>query len=113
MKTGLHFPFLVSSFIGEKYEMYKRKFPDHLLTKLKDFFASLFDCILLKDELVNYSSPEFADKNVHELEEFITKKGLCSGSQEAFLWAELIVTIPSNVASVPCCLEVSKACVIT
>ena len=65
----------------EKYEVYQRQFPDHLLTKLKEFYASLslFDYIRLKNELVLYSSPEFADKNVHELVEFMVKNGLNSG----------------------------------
>lgn len=84
----------------EKYEVYKRQFPDTLLTKLKDFYASLFDYIRLKNELVVlYSSPEFADKNVHELVEFMVKNGLQYGFQEAFRLAELILTIPSNTAS--------------
>ena len=63
----------------DKYEVYQRQFPDHLLTKLKDFYASLFDYICLKNELVLYSSLEFADKNVHELVEFMVKDGLNSG----------------------------------
>ena len=64
----------------EKYEVYQRQFPDHLLTKLKDFYASLFDYIRLKNELVVlYSSPEFADKNVHELVEFMVKNVFNSG----------------------------------
>lgn len=84
----------------EKYEMYKLQFPDHLLTKLKDFYTSLFDYIRLKNELVVlYTSPEFANKNVHELVEFMVKNGLHSGFKEAFRLAELILTIPSNTAS--------------
>ena len=79
--------------------MYQRQFPDHLLPKLNDFYASLFDYICLKNELiVLYSSLEFADKNVHELVEFMVKNGFNSGFKEAFRLAKLILTIPSNTA---------------
>ena len=87
-------------FWHEKYEVYQRQFPDHLLTKLNDFYAFLFDYIRLKNELVIlYSSSEFADKNVHELVEFMVKNGLISDFKKAFRLAELILTIPSNTTS--------------
>ena len=83
-----------------KYEVYQRQFPDHLSTKLKEFYASFFDYIHLKNKLVVlYSSPELADKNVHELVDVMVKSGLNSGFKEAFRWAELLLTIPSNTAS--------------
>ena len=96
-------PFILDFFQllwNEKYESYNEKFPDHLLTKFKDFCGSLFDYIRLKNELVVvYKSPEFAEKNVHELVEFMLKNSLVSGFKEVFKLGELILTIPSNTAS--------------
>jgi len=72
----------------EKYETHKAKFPDHmlyLLTKLKNFYGSRFDCVRLKNELlVLYASLECSHKNVHELTELIVENSLTSGFNDVF-----------------------------
>ena len=84
----------------EKYEAYKNNFPDHLLTKLKNFYGSRFDYVRLKNELlVVYASPVFSQKNVHELIAMMVESSLTSGFKEVFQLGKLILTIPSNTAS--------------
>jgi len=44
------------------------KFPDHFLTKLKNFCGSRFDYVRLKNELlVVFAIPEFSQESVHAL----------------------------------------------
>lgn len=84
----------------EKYEQYKGKFPNELLTKLQQFYGTLFDYISLKNELaVLYHLPEFAEKSVHELVQFMNTNNLESGFQEIDKLGKLILTLPSSTAS--------------
>lgn len=48
---------------------------------------------------VAYACPEFSDKDVHEIVEFMVKSSLISGFKEVFRLGGLILTISGNTVS--------------
>ena len=78
----------------------KKKFPQNLLTELKEPYASNFDIVRLKNELrVIYSSDEYNMKTLYEFTHYMKLNKLDVVFTEVYKLSELILTFPSTTAS--------------
>ena len=78
----------------------RKKFPQNLLTELKEPYASNFDIVRLKNELrVIYSSDEYNMKTLYEFTHYMKLNKLDVVFTEVYKLSELILTFPSTTAS--------------
>jgi hypothetical protein len=83
-----------------KFKAYSKKFPENVLDALKQFYGTFFDFPKLKSELIYiYSSPEFADKTLIYIKNYILKDDLIDVFKEVYTLITLILTIPATSAS--------------
>jgi hypothetical protein len=93
----------------EKFDIYRFKatFPEQLIKKLVQVYDGIFDCALLKNEVL-YGSEEFKGKSHYDILQWFHMNRMATMFKETYKLANLISTIPATTASVERSLSAFK-----
>ncbi|GLV39564.1 hypothetical protein CBL_08371 [Carabus blaptoides fortunei] len=92
-----------------KFKDYSIKFPETILNALKQCYGTMFNFTKLRSELTYiYSSPDFADKTLISISNYILEYDLTDVFIEVYTFMKLIFTIPVTSASGECSFSTIK-----